>query len=177
MERRGEEGGEGVRCRSLNASCSRRVLSKVASPPVWRRVSGKLTRPLTNHLTPSLIDFLQRAPFANGVSGPSVASEPVDVTLPDLIAAPRFQQCSPTIPGHALGAHRPKDPDPSFPLNLYVQTFPLRSHRIPFSDPQRPTRIVGMQDAGTSSSMMPKVTFASPPWHTETTTGGRGGEK
>lgn len=128
-----------MRCRSSNASYrkTRREESRVSARVETR--SGKLTRPLTNRLTPSLIDFLQRAPLANGVSDPSVASEPVDVTLPDLIAAPPFQQRKPPIPGHALGAHRPKDPDPSFfPPNLFVQTFPLRSHRIPFSDPQRP---------------------------------------
>lgn len=120
--------------------------------------SGKLTRPLTNHLIPSLIDFLQRAPFANGVSGPSKASEPVDVTLPDLSSCLRGSSMHALSLAHALGAHRPKDPDPSlkFPPNLFVQTFPLSSHRIPFSDPQRPSRSVGMQHAGPSSAMMQK---------------------
>jgi hypothetical protein len=85
--------------------------------------SGKLTRPLPNDLTPFLIDFLQRDPFANGVSYPSVASEPVDVTLPDLIAAPRSQHAR-LIPGYALGAHRPKDPDPSFHRTSSSRRFP-----------------------------------------------------
>lgn len=92
MERRGgRRGWKGVRCRSLNASSSKTRLEKSRVSAVVETRSGKLTRPLTNRLTPSLIDFLQRAPFAIGVSDPKVASEPVDVTLPDLIAAPPFQ--------------------------------------------------------------------------------------
>lgn len=95
MERRGGRRGGGralpklERQQQRDASWGKSRLRQVETR------SGKLTRPLTNRLTPSLIDFLQRDPFANGVSAPTMASEPVDVTLPDLIAAPRFQQCTP----------------------------------------------------------------------------------
>lgn len=162
----GEKGGEGVRCRSSNANYrkTRREESRVSARVETR--SGKLTRPLTNRLTPSLIDFLQRAPFANGVSDPSVASEPVDVTLPDLIAAPLFQQRKPP---HPWPRARSSPPERSGPV--FLSTEPLRPDVPPekspdplFGSPGTHIRIVGMQDAGPSSSMMPKVTFASPAW-------------
>lgn len=140
----------------------------------WRRVSGKLTRPLTNRLTPTLIDFLQRAPFANGVSAPSVTSGPVDVTLPDLIAA----ATSTPIPGPRARSSPPERSGPVFRANLFVHTFapPEKSPGSPFRIPRDPDV---SWHAGYGTRRLPRCE-KSHLHHllgAETSTRGRGGEK